>query len=244
MENTSLTQDSSTNETSFRTFTLLWFGAFINAIGSGLTTFALTVTLFQTSQSTLIAAMVAIVGLLPRILLSPIAGTLVDRFDRRLMMMIGDGLSGLGVLMILWQFIGKSSPTSSNLSLTWIFLGLFISACFSTLTQPAFKASISDILPKDQYAKAASMNQINDSVYDLISPMLASILLIFMPIQSLLFIDFFTIFVTIFCSYRVKIFLQNHDQPEDTLDIELEENTWSLMKEGWNYLKDNQATSI
>lgn len=239
MENTYASQDNSKSQNAFRIFSLLWFGAFINAIGSGLTTFALTVTLFETSQSTLLAAMVAIVGLLPRIILSPIAGTLVDRFDRRLMMILGDGLSGLGVLMILWQFKGKTTLTSENVSLLWIFMGLFISATFSTLTQPAFKASISDILSKDQYSKAASMNQINESVSYLFSPMLASILLIFFPIQYLLVIDFLTIFVTILCSYLVKQYLQSHKPPLVNESFQAE-NTWNLMKEGWNYLKANR----
>ena len=213
----------------FYLFLILWIGSLINTIGSGLTTFVLTVSIYQEIQSTFLMSLVAIIGLLPRIICSPLAGALVDQYDRRLLLILGDGFSGLGVILIYFQ-LTNHSPVSQHLFL--VLLGLTISAIFSSITTPALKASISDILTQDQYAQAASMLQINDSATYLISPILASFLLNYMPLSQILLIDCLTIIVTLICTYLVKRSIRNHHR------IEIPSyNTWFYLKEGNQYLK-------
>lgn len=73
----------------FHKFLLLWSGSFISAIGSGLTAFGLGVYIFQQTGKTSLMALVTLLGFLPSLLLSIPAGILADRYDRRLLMVIG-----------------------------------------------------------------------------------------------------------------------------------------------------------
>ena len=84
----------------FKKFLLLWAGELISSIGGGLTSFGLAVYVFNETGSAASMAIVSLLAFLPTLVLSAPAGVLADRYDRRLLMMIGDGLSGLGILYI------------------------------------------------------------------------------------------------------------------------------------------------
>lgn len=84
-------------------FTMIWLGELISGIGSGMTAFALSVYVYQTTGRVSMVSVIAVASFLPTILLSPLGGVLADRYDRRLLMIIGDLLSGLGLLYILWN---------------------------------------------------------------------------------------------------------------------------------------------
>ena len=77
----------------FRKFLLLWSGELISSVGGGLTSFGLGVYIFRQTGSVASMALVTLLGFLPTRLLSVPAGVLADRYDRRLLMMIGDGCS-------------------------------------------------------------------------------------------------------------------------------------------------------
>ena len=86
---------------SFNKFLLLWTGELVSSIGGGLTSFGLGVYIFQQTGSAASMALVTLLGFLPTLVLGIPAGVLADRYDRRLLMMIGDGCSALGILYIL-----------------------------------------------------------------------------------------------------------------------------------------------
>ena len=113
------------NHSNFKRFILLWMGQLISAIGGGLTSFGLGVYVFEKTGSAAGMALVTLLGFLPTLLLSVPAGVLADRYDRRLLMMIGDGFSAIGVLYILICMMSGES------SLIQICIGVFISAVFS-----------------------------------------------------------------------------------------------------------------
>ena len=81
----------------FHRFLLLWSGELVSAIGSGLTSFGLGVYIFRQTGSAADMALVSLLAFLPTLLLSVPAGVLADRYDRRLLMMAGDGCSALGM---------------------------------------------------------------------------------------------------------------------------------------------------
>ena len=101
-----------TKNRNFMKFLLLWSGELISSIGGGLTSFGLGVYIFNQTGSAASMALVTLIGFLPVLLLSPVAGVLADRYDRCLMMMIGDGMSVLGLVYILvCMFMGKAGFT-------------------------------------------------------------------------------------------------------------------------------------
>ena len=87
-------------KSNFPPFMLLWAGELISGIGGGLTSFGLGVYVFHETGSAASMALVTLLAFLPTLLLSVPAGILADRYDRRLLMMIGDGCSALGILYI------------------------------------------------------------------------------------------------------------------------------------------------
>ena len=90
-----------TKKSNFSKFMMLWTGGLVSAIGGGLTSFGLGVYVFRQTGSASGMALVTLMAFLPTLILGMPAGILADRYDRRLLMMIGDGCSALGILYIL-----------------------------------------------------------------------------------------------------------------------------------------------
>ena len=120
-------------KSNFRKFILLWLGELISTIGGGLTSFGLGVYVFSQTGSAGDMALVTLIGFLPTVILSVPAGVLADRYDRRILMMIGDGCSALGIIYILICMIqGKASLLN-------ICIGVFVSSVFSSLLEPSYR---------------------------------------------------------------------------------------------------------
>lgn len=172
-------------------FMLIWLGELISGIGSGMTAFALSVYIYQTTGSVSLVSAIAVASFLPTILLSPLGGVLADRYDRRLLMIVGDLFSGLGLLYVLWNVhVGMTSMLP-------IIAGVTFNAVFVALLEPSFKATVTDLLTEDEYAKASGMVQIAGNARYLISPALAGVLLAVSDIRLILLLDICTFFITI-----------------------------------------------
>lgn len=174
----------------FTRFLVLWTGELVSLIGSGLTSFGLGVYVYQVTGKVSGLALVSLLAFLPTLLLSPVAGVLADRYDRRLLMFLGDSLSALGIVFILiCMLLGDAQ-------LWQICVGVTISSVFSSLLEPAYRASITDLLSREDYTKASGLVQAAGSSKYLISPILAGYLLRVFDIKLLLIIDICTFFVT------------------------------------------------
>lgn len=170
---------------------VIWIGEMISTIGSGMSAFALSIYTFKQTGSVTLVALVTLLAFAPTVLLSPIGGLLADRWDRRVMMMLGEGLSAIGLAMVL---------LATSLSYTsWIlfYIGIFVSSFFLSVLEPAYKASISDLVTKEDYAKASGMIQIAGASKFLIAPLIAGFLLKHVGLTTILLIDMGTIIVTL-----------------------------------------------
>ena len=182
----------------FNRFLLLWAGEFVSSIGGGLTSFGLGVYVFEQTQSAANMALVTLLAFLPTLLLSVPAGVLADRYDRRLLMMLGDGCSAVGILFILFCMLRGGA------SLTEICIGVTISAVFSSLLEPSYRATVTDLLDAEEYSRASGMVSIAGSARYLISPILAGVLLTVSDIRLLLLLDIGTFFLTVICTGVVR----------------------------------------
>lgn len=173
-----------------KTFLLLWLGETVSTIGSGMTAFAVGIYVYQQTGSALWVSLAALCAFLPTILLSPFAAVLSDRFDRRLLMLLGDlfSISGVGIVLI-------STHTKST-SLLPLLLGVTISAIMISPVESAYKASVSDLLTEGEYARASGLVQIASASRFLISPLLAGILIGLIGIEGILILDISTFLVT------------------------------------------------
>lgn len=219
------------HKTNYNKFLLLWSGELVSSIGGGLTSFGLGVYVFNQTGSAASMALVTLLAFLPTLLLSAPAGVLADRYDRRILMMIGDGLSALGLLYILICMLGGGA------TLTQICIGVFISSVFSSLLEPSYRATVTDLLTSDDYSKASGMVSLAGSARYLISPLIAGLLLSVSNIKTLLIIDISTFFLTVVCTAVVK----------HGLETKAMDNSGTFMesfKEGWNSLTEKSGIII
>lgn len=207
----------------FPKFLLLWAGELISSIGGGLTSFGLGVYIFQQTGSAAGMALVTLLGFLPNLLLSAPAGVLADKYDRRILMMLGDGLSALGIIYILICMMNGGAE------LWQICIGVTISSIFSSLLEPAYRATITDLLTKDEYSKASGLVGLAGSARYLISPFLAGILLNISDINLLLIIDISTFVVTVLATAVVKKGLKTKFEED-------KESFKNSFKTGWKAL--------
>jgi len=163
-----------------------------------MTLFGLGIYVFEATGLASATTFIMLLGFLPGLLLSPLTGVLADRYDRRLLMILGDSLSALGVLLILICMIRGEAQ------LWQIGVGVTISSVFSSLIEPSFRATISDLLTKDEYSKASGLVQLIGSAKFLISPLVAGMLLSFSDIKLILIIDICTIFLTVAATFFVR----------------------------------------
>ncbi|MCL6592236.1 MAG: MFS transporter, partial [Firmicutes bacterium] len=187
---------------SFGRFLIVWMGQFISSIGSGLTGFALGVYAYQQTHTATSFAMITLCSFLPSILLRPFGGVMADRFDRRLMMVLGDLGSASGLVFILIMMM------TGNTELWPIYLGVTVSSVFVALQSPAYKASVTDLLTEDEFSKASGLVQLAESSKYLFSPIIAGFLFSVTGIQPILIIDISTFIVAILAVLFVKKELQ------------------------------------
>lgn len=218
-------------QSNFPKFMLLWAGELISAVGGGLTSFGLGVYVFRQTGSAASMALVTLLAFLPTLLLSVPAGVLADRYDRRLLMMLGDGCSALGILYILLCM------TRGEAALWQICIGVFISSTFSALLEPSYRATVTDLLTKEEYSKASGLVSLAGSARYLISPVLAGALLAVSDIRLLLLIDICTLFPTVFAAAFVRKGLAR--KPAEHQDSFLDS-----LRQGWQAVTGNRGILI
>lgn len=211
-------------------FMIIWLGELISGIGSGMTVFALAVYAYQTTGSVTLVSVISLAAFLPAILLSPLGGVLADRYDRRLLMIIGDLCSGLGLLYVLWNI------HAGSVSMLPVIAGVTFNAVFVALMEPAFKATITDLLTEEEYARASGMVQIAGNARYLISPVLAGMLLTVSDIRLILMLDIGTFFITITTVALVRKSIAKPVRKGS-------KGALTQMREGFAVLKENRGIS-
>lgn len=209
-----------------RTFVVVWFGQLVSTIGSGLTGFAFGVWVYQETGSTTLFAMNMLAYAIPNLVVAPFAGALVDRWDRRKVMIMSDTGAGLATLFVAALLV------TSNLEVWHVFVATAVSATFTTFQWPAYSATTTLLVPKEQLGRAGGMVQIGEAVSQLIAPAAAGGLFITTGLQGVVMIDFVTYLIAV-----GTLLLVRFPQPETTK--EGEESKGSLLSEavyGWKYI--------
>jgi len=214
---------------SFGKFMILWAGDFYANIASGLTAFALAIYMFEMTGTATSVALTTLFAFLPSLLLNPLSGVLADRFDRRLLMLVGDGCSAFGLLYILLCVM------SGDVREWQVYLGVGISSVFVALIEPSFKATITDLLTTEQFAKASGLVQIAGSSKFLFSPFIAGFLLTVTDIRTILIIDITTILITLPITALIKKWLGN------TRTERAEQGFFRDFADGWRTLSSNKG---
>lgn len=169
-----------------RNYAPMWVGQAVSMLGSGLVQFALVWYLTERTGSATILAMATFVALIPRVILGPFAGALVDRLNRKMIMIVSD-------LAVALATVGLVILFALGLTQTWhIYLAMFIRSLCGAFQYPAMEASTTLMVPADKYAKLGGINQALNGSINIVSPPLGALFISIMPMQSVLAIDLIT----------------------------------------------------
>jgi MFS transporter, DHA3 family, macrolide efflux protein len=160
------------------TFLVIWAGQVVSALGTSLTAFALGVWVYQQTGSATLFALIAFVTTVPGILLAPIAGALVDRWNRRWAMTVSDTGAGCATLilaLLLWN---------GRLEIWHVYLLLSFGSTFATLQWPAFSAITTLLVPRHHFGRAAGLTQMGHAGAEILAPVLAGILVASIGLQG------------------------------------------------------------
>jgi len=164
-------------------FFTIWTGQAFSLFGSALVQFALIWWLTQKSGSATVLAIAMLVGMLPQIVLGPFAGALVDRWNRRLIMMIADGTIAAFSLLLAWLF------ATGNVQIWHVYVVMAVRALGGAFHFPAMAASTPLMVPEQHLTRVNGLNQALQGINSLIAPPVGAILLGLLSTQGVLLID-------------------------------------------------------
>ncbi len=209
-----------------KTFLTIWIGQLVSMLGSGLTSFALGVWIFDQTGKATPFALTILFGNLPRILLLPVAGSLADRWNRRWVMILSDVGNALVTISVFALLLFGS------LQFWHVYLIVTLGSIFSAFQEPAYMASVTMLVPKKDLSRANGMIQMTQALEMVITPVIAGILFVAMGLSGILMIDFVTFLVAVGTLLMVRI-----PQPELIEQGDKKSSVWEDTKFGWNYLK-------
>jgi MFS family permease len=181
-----MSKDGAEETGSVPAFLLTWLGQIVSLIGSGLTRFALGVWVYERTGSVSLFALILLFGILPGILVSPVAGTLVDRWDRRTVMLLSDSGSALSVLALFLLHL------TGGLELWHIYAAVAVSSTMESFQAPAYTAAITQLIPRRHHTRASGMVNFAQAAGDILSPLLGGILIVTIGIGGVMLVDFAT----------------------------------------------------
>jgi MFS transporter, DHA3 family, macrolide efflux protein len=196
-----------------RVFILIWFGQLVSLIGSSLTDFALDIWVYQRTGSITQFTLMTISSALPMIVISPLAGVLVDQWNRRWIMILSDSGAALATVVIALLIV------TNQIEIWHIYLATAISSSFCALQWPAYNAATTLLVSKQHLSRASGMIQLAASATQLISPVLGGVLLGIIRIEGIILLDFATFFVSLITLFLVRFPEINTVKTDDTKQV-------------------------
>ncbi|HSE17877.1 MAG TPA: MFS transporter, partial [Pyrinomonadaceae bacterium] len=209
-----------------RRFFLIWLGETGSSIGTGLTNFTLSIWVYQKTGSASVFALVSFVATVPSVVLLPVIGALVDRWHLRRTMIwsnVAASLSTLGITLLVVFY---------QLEVAYVFVVLFLRAICLAFIEPAYLTSSTLLVPKEDLTRAAGMTQSSQAARQVVSPLLAGLLIqwISIPIITLLdFLSYAFAVITVLTVPAAALEVRRVAKAERSLRREI--------VEGWSYIR-------
>lgn len=209
------------------TFFTFWFTQVLSLFGSGLASFALVWWITESTGSATVLATASLAALLPGILFGPLAGALVDRLNRKRIIIISDAISALLALLLVMLF------WTNNIQLWHIYAINIVRGLAGAFQFPAVQSSTSLMVPKEQLARVAGWNQALQGVTMIATPPLGALLLSLLPIHLILGIDVLSAAVAICLLLTIAI-----PQPMiQRATAHVAATVWQDLRAGFSFLR-------
>jgi MFS family permease len=186
-------------------FTVVWIGQLVSLLGTAMSNFALTIWAYEVTGQATALALVAFFFITPMVVMSPVAGAIVDRSNRKLMMMVSDLAAGITTVFVLLLH------ATGGLQIWHLYISAAVAGTFQTFQWPAYSAAVTMMLPKKQYARANGMMELAGSASHIFAPVLAGALLGVIGLAGILIVDIATFVVAVGALLMVHV-----PQPQTT----------------------------
>ena len=210
-------------------FTVVWIGQIISILASGMSGFGLSIWMFEQTKSATAMGFMQVSFILPFLLLSPIAGVMVDRYNRKLMMMISDFVAVTATFAILIL------QATGHLQFWHLYIANVFYGLGNTFQWPAYSAAISTMVPKEQYGRANGLMSLMEAGPGVLAPILAGAVLATSKTNGLtiiLLFDVLTFFIALGALLIVYV-----PQPEKTVEGQAEKGSiWKEAAYGFKYI--------
>jgi len=207
-------------------FFFIWTGQAFSLIGSKVVQFALIWWLTAQTESATVLATASLVGLIPEIILGPIAGAYVDRWDRRKVMIAADSVIALVSLILAGLF------AAGVVEIWHIYVVMFLRALGGSFHWPAMQASTTLMVPEKHLSRVAGLNQAMYGFLNILGAPLGALLIDLLPTEGILLIDVGTAMLAVLPLFFVSIPQPSREDP-DTEPTTL----WQELLDGLNYLR-------
>jgi DHA3 family macrolide efflux protein-like MFS transporter len=212
-----------------RSFLLVWAGQLVSSVGSALSSFALGLWVLRSTGSTTLFAMTFIATTIPSILVSPFAGAVVDRLDRRRIMMSCDALSAASIIALAGLL------ATGRLAVWHIYVVAGSTSLLDSFRSPAFSASVPLIAKRDQLPRANAMVQSGRAAASIFGPLLAGVLVNSIAFRGVLLVDALTFLVGMVTLAGAKIPYSSPARGDNGSDLLQEAAT------GWRYIQSRSG---
>jgi len=223
------TQENHQPKWQFRFFTI-WFGQSFSMLGSHLVGFAFVWYLTEQTGSATVLTLGTLMQVLPSVVISPFAGALVDRWNRKLVMAVFDSITALFTLFVAMMFV------FDNVQIWHIMLAMFIRSACGQFQWAAMTASTALMVPKQHLSRVAGANQTLQGIMSIIGPALGAFLIAALPMEGILFIDVSTAVLAVAPLFFLSIPQPVRNGTKATPNKPEKTSVFQDIAEGWKYV--------
>lgn len=174
-----------------KAFVIIWVGQFLSMAGSFMTSFALGIWAWEKTGSAQALALVGVFTYAPLIIATPLVGVLVDRWNRKLVMMLSDLGAVVASVVVFILYV------SGNLEVWHIYATTAFASVFQAFQWPAYSSTVTLMVPKKHYNRASGMASMVESTSNIVGPVLAGALIGVIGVRGILIIDMATFLIAI-----------------------------------------------
>lgn len=210
-------------------FLVLWSTQSLSSLGSSMTGFALIIWSYQQQGSALSTALLSVCSYTPYILMAIFAGALSDSWSKKITMLASDTFAALCTAASLLLLC------TGRLEIWHLYLLNALNGLMSTVQRPAADVAVSLLIPKKYYQRTSGMQQLSNSLINIITPAAASAVLALAGIEAVLIFDLLTFaaaFIALLCFVKI---------PEPSAREEQRETVMQSVRSGLGYLKQNRG---
>lgn len=210
----------------WKTFYRLWTGQTVSLIGSAMSRFAFMIWAYQQTGAATTLALLGFFGYGSLVLTSLFSGSVVDRFKRKHVMLLADTGAALTSAVILGLYV------TGHLQIWHLYVMEVLSGMFDAFQYPAYQASITLLVPKDDFTRASSLTGLSESSSRIIAPVLAGFILPLAGLQTVLLLDLAT-FLYAFLNLSVS----RIPQPEKSAGGPGDNQPRVSSRVGWDFIR-------